>query len=62
MMYTGIIVLGVIVLGIILSVGKNGRKILKKERPSEVLDKRFANGEITNEEYEEKKRIMNSKK
>ena len=46
MMYTWIIVLGIIVLGIILYAGKNGSKILKRESPEEILDRRFVNGEI----------------
>ena len=62
MMYTWIIVLGVIVLGIILYAGKNRSKILKKESPEEILDRRYANGEITKEEYEERKQVINSKK
>lgn len=61
MMYTWIIVLGIIVLGIILYVGKNGSKILKRESPLGILDRRFVNGEISKEEYEERKRMINSK-
>lgn len=62
MMYTWIIVLGVIVLGILLYASKNGNKILKRESPEEILDRRYANGEISKEEYEERKRVINSKK
>ena len=47
MMYTWIIVLGVIVLGILLYANKNGSKILKRESPEEILDRRYASGEIT---------------
>jgi len=61
MMYTWIIVLGVIVLGVFLYAGKNGSKILKWETPLEILNRRYAKGEITKEEYEEQKRIINSK-
>tara|TARA_R110000868_G_scaffold213709_2_gene463835 strand:+ start:27453 stop:27638 length:186 start_codon:yes stop_codon:yes gene_type:complete len=61
-MYIWIIVLGVIVLGIILYTGKNRSKTLKKESPSEILDRQFANGEITKEEYKERKQVINSKK
>ena len=61
-MYTWIILLGVLVLGIFLYKGKNGSKIFKKESPKEILDRRYANGEITKEEYEERKRNINSKK
>jgi len=59
-MYTWIIVLVIIALAVILYAGKNGNKPLKKESPSEILDRRFANGEISKEEYEEQKRIINS--
>ena len=62
MMYTWIIVLGVIVLGILLYANKNGSKILKRESPEDILDRRYASGEITKEEYEESKRVINSKK
>lgn len=61
-MYAWIIVLGVIVLGILLYANKNGSKILKRESAEEILDRRYANGEITKEEYEESKRVINSKK
>ena len=30
----------------------------KKDTPMDILKKRFANGEISNEEYEEKKKIL----
>jgi putative membrane protein len=59
-MYAWIIVLGVIVLGIFLYLGKNGSKMRKRETPLEILNRRFANGEITKEEFEEQKRIINS--
>ncbi|WP_428743273.1 SHOCT domain-containing protein [Tenacibaculum sp.] len=61
MMYTWIIVLVIIALAGILYAGKNGIKISKKESPSEILDRRFANGEISKEEYKEKKQVINSK-
>lgn len=60
-MYTWIIVLVIIALAVILYAGKNGIKNPKKESPSEILDRRFANGEISKEEYEEKKQVINSK-
>ncbi|WP_445735924.1 SHOCT domain-containing protein [Mariniflexile sp.] len=62
MMFTWIIILGAVALGIILYAGKNGNKILKKESPLDILKKRYANGNISKEEYEEQKRIINSKK
>ncbi len=61
-MFTWIIILGAVALGIILYAGKNGNKILKKESPLDILKKRYANGNISKEEYEEQKRIINSKK
>lgn len=61
MMYTWIIVLGVIILGIILYSRKNGSQIPSNESSSEILDRRFASGEISKEEYEEQKRTLNSK-
>tara|TARA_R110002020_G_C16133639_1_gene761337 strand:- start:173 stop:352 length:180 start_codon:yes stop_codon:yes gene_type:complete len=59
-MYAWIIVLGLIVLGIFLYLGRNGSKMGKRETPLEILNRRFANGEITKEEFEEQKRIINS--
>ncbi|WP_423856412.1 SHOCT domain-containing protein [Yeosuana marina] len=59
MMFTWIIVLGAIALGIILYAGKNGNKTLKKENPLDILKRRYANGEISKEEYEEKKQSIN---
>jgi putative membrane protein len=59
-MYTWIIVLGVAILGILLYTGKNSSKILRRETPLEILNRRFANGHITKEEYEKQKRIINS--
>ncbi|HAT65730.1 MAG TPA: hypothetical protein DCS66_14250, partial [Flavobacteriaceae bacterium] len=47
---------------ILLYANKNGSKILKRESPEEILDRRYASGEITKEEYEESKRVINSKK
>ena len=61
MMYTWIIVLGVLVLGMILYAGKNRRKTLKNQSPLEILDRRYLNGEISKEEYEDRKRMINSK-
>jgi len=61
-MFTWIIVLGAIVFAVILYAGKSGSKILKRENPLEILDRRYANGEISKEEYEERKQSINSKK
>jgi putative membrane protein len=62
MMYAWMIVLGVIVLGIILYADKKGSNILKRESPEEILNRRFAKGEISKEEYEERKQGINLKK
>ena len=62
MMYTWIIVLGVIILAVILYAGKSGNKILKRENPLEILNRRYANGDISKEEYEESKQSINLKK
>jgi putative membrane protein len=61
-MYTWIIALGIIFLGGILYTRKNRSQILKRENPLEILNRRFASGEITKKEYEERKRIINSNK
>ncbi|MGZ0014662.1 SHOCT domain-containing protein [Yeosuana sp. AK3] len=45
----------IIVLGIVLYTGKNGSKIFNRESPEEILDRRFINGEIFKEEYEERR-------
>lgn len=34
------------------------KKRLRRDSPLDILQKRFASGEITNEEYQEKKRIL----
>lgn len=60
-MYTWIIVLGVIALGILLYATKNKSKTHKQESPLEILNRRYAMGEIKKEEYEEQKQIINSK-
>ncbi|CAM1364974.1 hypothetical protein TSEDIMI_20086 [Tenacibaculum sediminilitoris] len=35
-------------------------QVTKKESPLDVLKRRFAKGEITKEEYEEAKKVLNS--
>ena len=61
MMYWWVIVLAVIVIGIFFYAGKNGKQMGKGESPMDILDNRFAKGEISKEEYEEQKRTINSK-
>ncbi|MCK0191942.1 SHOCT domain-containing protein [Arenibacter sp. F20364] len=61
MMYGWVIVLVVLVLGIWMYVGKNGNTLKRKQKPMDILDERFAKGQISKEEYEEQKRMLNSK-
>ena len=61
MMYWWVIVLVVLVLGISMYAGKNGNVLKRKQNPMDILDERFAKGEISKEEYEEQKRTINSK-
>ena len=61
-MYIWIIILGIIALGIIIYMGKRENKTFKRENPLEILDRRYANGEISKDEYEESKQNINSKK
>ncbi|MBD1260696.1 SHOCT domain-containing protein [Maribacter polysiphoniae] len=61
MMYWWVIVLVVLVLGISMYAGKNGNVLRRKQKPMDILDERFAKGEVSKEEYEEQKRIINSK-
>ena len=60
-MYWWVIVLAIIVIGFFFYAGKNGKKLGKRESPKEILERRFAKGEITKQEYEEQERIINSK-
>ncbi len=62
MMYWWVIGLLVLALGIWMFLSKkskgNGQK--GKQNPSDILDERFAKGELSKEEYEEQKRTLNS--
>lgn len=58
-MYTWIIVLVIIALGVILYAGKMETSP-HEGKSFQNLDRRFANGEIYKEEYEEQTRIINS--
>jgi putative membrane protein len=62
MMYWWVIVLVILVLGISMFAGKNVNRLKRKQNPMDMLDERFAKGEISKEEYEEKKQVINSKK
>ncbi|MGB5822429.1 MAG: SHOCT domain-containing protein [Saonia sp.] len=61
MMYWWVIVLVVLVLGISMYAGKNRNVLKRKQNPMDILDERFAKGEISKEEYEEQKGMINSK-
>lgn len=59
MMFTWIIILGVIVLAAIF-LGKGRFPIVKKKEDAAIdtLKRRFANGEIDEDEYEERKAVL----
>ncbi len=60
MMWWWILIPIVLVLVVIQYKGRNRQNTVKKESPKDILDKRFAKGEISKEEYEEQKRTLNS--
>ena len=61
MMWWWILIPIVLVLGIFLYNGKNRQYTVKKENPLDILNNRFAKGEIPKEEYEEQKRMLDKK-
>ena len=61
MMWWWILIPVVLLLGIFLYNGRNSQNNEKRENPIDILDNRFAKGEISKEEYEEQKRTLNSK-
>ncbi len=61
MMWWWILVPVILVLAIFMYASKNSRGFRKKENPVDTLKKRFANGEISKEEYEEQKKTLNTK-
>ncbi|WP_163518195.1 SHOCT domain-containing protein [Gelidibacter japonicus] len=54
-----LIVFGVIVIGVLIYA--RGKKINKSSKAMDVLNERYAKGEITKEEYEEIKQNIESK-
>jgi putative membrane protein len=60
-MWWWILIPVVLVLGVFLYNGRNKQNTVKKENPMDILDNRFAKGEISKEDYEEQKRTLNSK-
>ncbi|SRX75715.1 SHOCT domain-containing protein [Aequorivita antarctica] len=62
MMWWWILIPVVLVLGVFLYNGRNKQNTEKRENPVNILDNRFAKGEISKKEYEEIKRDIDSKK
>jgi putative membrane protein len=61
MMWWWILIPVVLVLWVFLYNGRNSQNTVKKENPMDILDNRFAKGEISKEEYEEQKSTLNNK-
>ena len=61
MMWWWILIPFVLVLAVFLYNKRNGQNTVKDEKPMDILDSRFAKGEISKEEYEEQKRTLNIK-
>jgi len=61
MMWWWILIPVILILAIFLFREGSSRSSQRKENPMDILDNRFAKGEITKEEYEEQKRTINSK-
>jgi putative membrane protein len=61
MMWSWILIPVVLVLVVFLYNGRNRQNNVKRDNPTDILDNRFAKGEISKEEYEEQKRTLNTK-
>ncbi|MDC6388901.1 SHOCT domain-containing protein [Pricia sp. S334] len=61
MMWWWILIPIILILAIFLFRGGSPRSSKNKENPMDILDNRFAKGEISKDEYEEQKRTINSK-
>lgn len=61
MMLWWILILVVFILVVFQYKGRNRQNTVRRENPMDILDYRFAKGEISKEEYEEQKQIINSK-
>jgi putative membrane protein len=61
MMWWWILIPVLLIFGVFLYNGRNRQNTVKSENPMDILNKRFAKGEISKEEYEEQKRTLNSK-
>lgn len=53
------IIWAIFILWILASTIRSSSNKKKEETPLDILKKRFANGEISKEEFEEKKKILN---
>jgi len=57
-----LIVFGVILFGVFIYAGGKKMKKTKNAKAMDILNERYAKGELTKEEYEEIKKTINSKK
>ncbi len=61
MIWWWILIPVVLVLGVFLYNGRTKQNTVKRENAMDILNNRFAKGEISKEEYEEQKRTLNTK-
>ncbi len=61
MMWWWILIPIVLVFGVFFYKGRNRQNTQKRKKTMDILDNRFAKGEISKEEYEEQKRTLNTK-
>ncbi|MBO0340689.1 SHOCT domain-containing protein [Flagellimonas profundi] len=61
MMWWWILIPVVLILAVFMYNGLNRRRYRNTENPMDILDNRFAKGEISKEEYEEQKKTLNTK-
>ena len=61
MMWWWVLIPVVLILVVFQYKGRNRQNTMKREDSMDILDNRFAKGEITKEEYEEQKRTLNTK-
>jgi putative membrane protein len=61
MMWWWILIPFVLVLAVFLYIRRNRQNTVEEKNPMDILDSRFAKGEISKEEYEEQKRTLNIK-
>ncbi|MAZ25485.1 MAG: hypothetical protein CL868_00195 [Cytophagaceae bacterium] len=54
-----LILIGVIILGVFIYSGRKNKKLKKRKDALKILDERYAKGEITKEEYVERKETIN---